>query len=53
MASLLKKSGMELLKKGAEKLTNIKKRYNEAYERGQNTPRKKKLKRMMDGGYNP
>lgn len=46
-------SGLELLKKGMRGLTKIKDKYNAAYERGQNTPRKQKLKKLMDRGYRP
>lgn len=46
-------SGMELLKKGAKGLNNVKKKYNAAWEKSQQTPSKQRLKKKMTAGLRP
>lgn len=45
--------GIELLRKGMRGFSKLKKKYNEAFERGQQSPSKQKIKKMMKYGYRP
>lgn len=56
-AQNLIKSGTSMLKQGMQgvktKASNLKKKYNEAYEKGQDTPRIKEMKQKMKFGWRP